>query len=78
MGRRVSFSFQLVAQEAELAAVEALVGKWVAVTGRDGSQKGFKRGGTIKVVNDIGIELVSPTGTVFGFPWEGIERVELI
>lgn len=75
MNKRVSFKFELVSRESEvLPYFSGLVGAVVMVNG--GTQ--HARTGTVKEVDGMGLVLVSPTGTLFGHPWEGIERLELL
>lgn len=55
--------------------LQGLTGALVAIRARDGSQEGWTKGGTVRAVNDIGIELTSPTGSIYGFPWDAIEEI---
>lgn len=59
-------------QDTELhKCLQGLVGASVTVTTSTASGE-HSRQGTVKRVDDIGVVLLSPTGTEFGIPWEGV------
>lgn len=74
MEKRVHFKLELLSRGAlALPYLSGLKGAVVKV------QAGPEaRTGTVRAVHEMGIELDSLTGTRFGFPWEGIDQLELL
>lgn len=74
MNKRVSFKLELVSRESEAPKhLQGLVGASVTVHAGPNT-----RTGTVKEVDGMGLVLESPSGTLFGHPWEGIDGLEII